>query len=162
MAKSTSDTFRDLLGGITDDLKEAFDDIIDYGEREKRWDRGRERRRDGHWRHREDDGWWRYREDDEPWRQREDDGRRRWDEDRWGRGRGRRYDDEDERDREDRRPRQAARGLPRQSGRGEADTQAELRETVDALRAELSNAVESLREASDARGAGGGRESRRP
>ncbi|OWA18391.1 hypothetical protein B9W68_05615 [Streptomyces sp. CS227] len=154
MAKSTSDTLRDLLGGITDDLKEAFDDLIDYDDRGRRWDHGRERKRDVHRRHREDDGWWRHREDDGPWRQREDDGRRRRADDHWDRERGRRYD-EGEYDREDRRPHRSAHALPRQSGRGEGDGQAELREHVEVLRAELSRAMESLREAPDVRGTGG-------
>ncbi|WP_050514849.1 hypothetical protein [Streptomyces rimosus] len=77
MGKSISDTFRDLVGGITDDVKVAFDDIIDYDGRG--WhgqdDLGR-RHRDQGWRHREDDGRRRDRDDD-GWRHREDGGRRR-------------------------------------------------------------------------------------
>ncbi|WP_176710373.1 hypothetical protein [Streptomyces sp. Wb2n-11] len=145
MGKSTSDTFRDLLGGITDDLKEAFDDIIDYDE----WDRRRGgRRRGGRWRRRDDDGRW-YDRDDDHWRQREDDGR--WydrDDDHW-RGRER-----------DRFPRRAAADLPRQSRRGETE-QEDLKETVQALRSELNSFVEALRETSVARGSSNGEESRR-
>jgi hypothetical protein len=165
MGKSTSDTFRDLLGGITDDLKEAFDDIIDYDE----WDRRRGgRRRDGRWRRRGHDGRWRDRDDwdDDHWRQREDDGR--WhdrDDDHW---RGR--DDDRWRDRDDdhwrgrereRFPRRAAPDLPRQSRRGESAEQEDLKETVQALRSELSSFVEALRETSVARGSSSGEESRR-
>lgn len=177
MGKSTSDTFRDLLGGITDDLKEAFDDIIDYDELERRRG-GRRRRRDEHWRQRENDGrWhdrdhdhWRQREDDgrwydhDHWRPREDDGR--WhdrDRDRWrGREGGRRSVEDDGYDSRDRSPRAAAAtDFPRQSRRDERAEQDDLAGTVQALRSELSDVVEALREASAARGSVRGQESRR-
>lgn len=179
MGKSTSDTFRDLLGGITDDLKEAFDDVIDYDERGRRRG-GRGRRRDEHWRQREDDGWW-YEHDRDHWRQREDDGRwhdhdghwrpPREDDGRWydrdrdhrrGRGGGRRSVEDDGYDSRDRLPRaSAAADLPRQSRRGERSEEDDLKETVQALRSELSDVVEALRQTPTARGSVRGQESRR-
>jgi hypothetical protein len=161
MGKSTSDTFRDLLGGITDDLKEAFDDIIDYDEHGRRRD-GRRRERDDRWWQREDYGR-RYGRDHEHWRQREDDGR--WnDRDReHSRGRGgarRSVEDDGYQFRDRASDATAAADFPRQSRREEAE-QDDLRETVQALRSELSSFVEALRETSAARGSVSGQESRR-
>jgi hypothetical protein len=123
MGKSTSDTFRDLLGGLTDDLKEAFDDIIDYGEHGRRGERGR--RHDRHRRCDNDRGRGRDRDRDRD-RDRWDDDR--WDDDHWDDdrreprwlqreddgGRRRRRDRRDRRDREDPWP-------PREGGRRSAE-----------------------------------------
>lgn len=149
MGKSTSDTLRDLLGGLTDDLKEAFDDIIDYDEHGRRRagrGRGRDRGRDNHWRQREDDGRWHDRDHDHS----------------RGRGGGSRSVEDDGYDHRDR-PRRpaAAADFPRQSGRGERAEQKDLKETVQALRSELSFFVEALRETSAARASVRGQESRR-
>lgn len=144
MGKSTSDTFRDLLGGLTDDLKEAFDDIIDYDEHDRRrWSR-RGRHGDGHWRRREDDDRWND-WDDGHWRQREDDGRWR------DRGDDRRPREDAGHDSRGRSPRRAA-DLPRQSQRGRRTEQEDLQETVSALRSEMASFVDVLRETSAARG----------
>ncbi|WP_168220636.1 hypothetical protein [Streptomyces sp. RFCAC02] len=54
MAKSLSDTMRDLVGGVADEIKEAFDEVIDHGryrdrrERDRHWDRDRHDHRDHH------------------------------------------------------------------------------------------------------------------
>ncbi len=162
MGKSTSDTFRDLLGGITDDLKEAFDDIIDYDEHGRRRE-GRGRERDDHWRQREDDGR-RYGRNHDHWRQREDGGRwndRDHDHPR-GRGSGPRSVEDDGYDPRDRPSRAAAAAdFPRQSRQGEKTEQDDLKETVQALRSELSSFVEALRETSGARGSVSGQDPRR-
>ncbi|MGP4113905.1 hypothetical protein ACTWP5_23715 [Streptomyces sp. 4N509B] len=74
MGKGITNTLRDLVGDVADDMKEAFDELLDYD-----WhDRGRRDRQDRDGRGERDrwdrDGWDRDRWD-----------RDRWDRDRWDR-----------------------------------------------------------------------------
>ncbi|MFG3509163.1 hypothetical protein ACGF5F_27085 [Streptomyces sp. NPDC047821] len=152
MGKSTSDTFRDLVGGITDDIKEAFDDIIDYDGRDRRRPSRRGRRPEGAWRHREDEDRWYDRDDG--WRHREDNGRRydRDDDHRRRREDGRRRRMDDDYDDDERPYRRTEAAPPRQGGRGGAHAgEEDLAETVRALRSELTALVGTLRQVSATR-----------
>ncbi|MBT2400375.1 hypothetical protein [Streptomyces sp. ISL-100] len=105
---------------------------------------------------REDTGRWRDRDDDR-WRDRDDD---HWRERERERERGRRSVVEDVgRDTRDRFPRRV--DLPRQSRRDERDEQEDLKETIQALRSELTSFVEALRDTSVARDPASGQEPRR-
>lgn len=135
MAKSTTDTFRDLLGGITDDLKEAFDDIIDYDEYGRRGHRGQWDWRGDHWRQREDDGRWHRRHGD------------RWDDDRWSpRESGSRLGPPDGYEERERWSPRVAGALPRQSQRQETAGR-DVAEDLRDLRTDLTAVVDALHQA---------------
>lgn len=45
MAKSIGDTMRDLVGGIADEVKDAFDEVVDHRNRDRRHRNDRDRDR---------------------------------------------------------------------------------------------------------------------